>query len=382
MTRRRVFRVIVGLAALTFGISAPAGSGVASAGAPCSWEIQTSGGVPGQNTFIYGISARASDDVWAVGATYPGQESTFTEHWDGLTWTAVPSPNPHSAPATLLAVAAVSATEAWAVGTRRPNAGSITRNVIEHWTGSQWQVVPSPNRGSLSNALTAVTVVSSTDVWAVGYSSVPGGQRTLVEHWDGTNWSIVPSPNRGGEFNQLLGVSAVSSTDILAVGFRTHNDIARTLGEHWDGVGWTVVPTMNGSSHENRLTAVSAITGDAWAVGFRRPPVNAVYSDLIERWNGSDFTLVTSPLPRTNTFLHAVATVSGTLAWSAGSTGQLPLVEKWNGTAWSVDNSIQYPSGVDSAQFRAVSALSTGEVWAAGFTSDSGVAAPLIEHRC
>src|SRR5437764_621866 len=54
-----------------------------------------------------------------------------------------------------------------------------------------WSVVSSPNVGTSSNVLNGVAVVSANDVWAVGYYS--GG--TLIEHWDGTSWSVVPSPN-------------------------------------------------------------------------------------------------------------------------------------------------------------------------------------------
>src|SRR3954466_3149445 len=52
-----------------------------------------------------------------------------------------------------------------------------------------WNVVPSPNRGTLDNYLRGVTAVSANDIWAVGFYYNGSVQRTLTEHWDGTNWS-------------------------------------------------------------------------------------------------------------------------------------------------------------------------------------------------
>src|SRR5438046_2216605 len=65
-----------------------------------------------------------------------------------------------------------------------------------------WSVVSSPNPDTLSNVLKAVAVVTANNVWAVG------GQQghTLVEHWDGTSWSVVPSPDVSPCCNTLYGV--------------------------------------------------------------------------------------------------------------------------------------------------------------------------------
>jgi hypothetical protein len=58
-------------------------------------------------------------------------------------------------------------------------------------------------------------------MWAVGSFSVAAGTtvqgRTLVEHWNGSAWSVVPSPNVGGNDNLLNGVGAAAG-DVWAVG--------------------------------------------------------------------------------------------------------------------------------------------------------------------
>ena len=62
-------------------------------------------------------------------------------HWNGKTWTQVPSPNPSCSTCdSLYGVAAGSASSAWAVGT--VNAGGV---VVLHWNGSKWVNFTSAN---------------------------------------------------------------------------------------------------------------------------------------------------------------------------------------------------------------------------------------------
>ena len=83
------------------------------------------------------------------------------------------------------------------------------------------------------------------NVWAVGETTGVNGSfgtgQTLIEHWDGTSWSVVTSPNAGGgspsAANELLRVAAISANDIWAVGrfLDPNTNVYRTLTEHWDG---------------------------------------------------------------------------------------------------------------------------------------------------
>src|SRR3979409_1086140 len=59
------------------------------------------------------------------------------------------------------------------------------------------QKTPSPNpRG---NSLNAVAALSTADAWAVGYQNDNNlnGSRTLIQHWNGTSWMTVKSPDPG-----------------------------------------------------------------------------------------------------------------------------------------------------------------------------------------
>lgn len=62
-----------------------------------------------------------------------------------------------------------------------------------------------------------MTVLSATDAWAVGSYATAGNAftATLIEHWDGTAWQVMPSPNRlttpnRNTINVLNAVTAVA----------------------------------------------------------------------------------------------------------------------------------------------------------------------------
>ena len=72
------------------------------------------------------------------------------------------------APGSLAAVAATSATNAWAVGTET-GFTAHRKTVILHWNGSAWRVVATP----VVDGLSAVAVLSAHNAWAVGGSLAP-----------------------------------------------------------------------------------------------------------------------------------------------------------------------------------------------------------------
>src|SRR5947209_6377502 len=88
-------------------------------------------------------------------------------------------------------VAAVSTSDIWAVGNfSRSNSTSST--LIEHWNGSKWSIISSPNPGSISNGLGGIGAVSAGDIWAVGgFSNTTKSSQTLIIHWNGTHWSVI-----------------------------------------------------------------------------------------------------------------------------------------------------------------------------------------------
>src|SRR5437764_12683640 len=118
-----------------------------------AWQIIASPNGSGQVNELHSVSALAENDVWAVGVSYNTERtlgSTLIEHWNGSRWSVVPSPNPSSSVNMINAVAAVSANEVWAVGPARTSSDTV---LIRYGHGTERRKVLNPtNRIPLSNA--------------------------------------------------------------------------------------------------------------------------------------------------------------------------------------------------------------------------------------
>ena len=343
-------------------------SGVADCGP--AWQVMASPNVTSTDE-LHGVAALSDTDVWAVGYSYDGHNSTLIEHWDGSGWSIVLSPNLGS-DSVLLSVSAVSATDVWAVG-NGPDA-----TLTEHWDGTSWSIVPSPNGDTTSNSLHSVAAISANDVWAVGTYFTGIIHVSLIEHWNGSAWDVVRSPNVGGGDNVLNGVSAVSGSDIWAVGSSPDDELI----EHWNGSEWTIVPAL----HQGSLSAVAALSRtDVWAVGSDGRSGNN--STLAEHWNGRTWIVVPSPDVDQYNTLYSVSAISSNDVWAVGVhywiTGPHgppdethPLFEHWDGTAWSVMPSADTHS---KEYIYGVAAVSSTSVWVVGNTT-YGTQGTLIEH--
>src|SRR5438552_2830988 len=154
--------------------------------------------------FVCGVPATSASDGWAAGCTP-------IEHWNGTTWSIVTSPNTGG----LSGVTCTSPSDCWAVGSYRN--GFYNQTLIEHWNGTAWSIVTSPNTSTTqSNGLSGVTCTSASNCWAVGsyYNlSIIKTQphHTLTERCTGTALSIVTSPTTTTtDYNQLIDVAFAS----------------------------------------------------------------------------------------------------------------------------------------------------------------------------
>src|SRR5438876_4665369 len=99
-----------------------------------------------------------------------------------------------------------------------PLAGSITHShAASASSQASWSIVPSPNgNNSSGNAIQSLSVVSSNNIWALGYyDDSSNNVQQLIEHYDGTSWNLATPPALSS--GSLSSISAVSSNDIWVV---------------------------------------------------------------------------------------------------------------------------------------------------------------------
>jgi plastocyanin len=281
--------------------------------------------------YLRGVGGSSGTDVWAIGyqITRTGANKTLIEHYDGTSWTILPSPNPASLASYLSAVIAVAMNDVWAVGHYLDN-GGVYRTLVEHWDGTSWMIVSSPNAGNGDNALNGIAAASSNDIWAVGYqSSAPGASSsTLVLHFDGTSWTIVPSPNPGGLTSSLAGVVAMADGRIWAAGFYYDGTQGRTLLLHGDTSGFETVPGEDFPSEGNVLNGIAASgSGDIFAAGYHYPNGTSDYQGLIEHYDGTQWRRVSSAQGASYTYLSGITAQPGGAAWAVGNTLTATIAE-------------------------------------------------------
>jgi alpha-tubulin suppressor-like RCC1 family protein len=320
---------------------------------PSPWNVvPTPGFAPRDITDLElnAVSASGPDSAWAVGTNEVSSQQPLAEEWTGKSWTAPAVPSPAGAGESILnGVDDLGAKDAWAVGTSETAFGTSQRTLIEHWNGTKWTIVPSPDPETGSGAFDELNAISGTgpdNLWAAGsFSDGSDFIALLVEHWNGHTWSFIQPPTElATQFGDAITV--ISAKNVWVVG---DTGSKPTVTAHWNGKTWTEpqAPFPQNGNEVNQLTGVSAAgPDDVWASGYS---INApgAQSDVpyMLHWTGSAWTMVTVPNPGTvGSVLRGTTVVSPTDVWSVGITdeddgGLLSLIEHFNGSTWTVSPS-------------------------------------------
>ncbi len=306
-----------------------------------AWNLVASANAASSWNSLNAVTCVSASDCWAVGEyDVPGvnQQASLIEQYNGTAWSVVPSPNPGQYYNVLYGVACSSASTCWAVGWEE---GSAPQSLIEEYSGGSWSLVSSPDPGEV-NWLYGITCVNANDCWAVGQYQTPPSHivTELIVQWNGSSWTSVTGANASGG-PQLNGVACVSTTDCWAVGEADNGNTLLPLVEQYNGTSWSVVASPNPGGTYNYLNSVACVTAsECWATGYYvgSPGDNA----LIEQYNGTTWAIVSSPSPNYDNFLQSVVCLTATNCWTVGygdigpGNDDLPLVEQYNGTSWSV----------------------------------------------
>lgn len=357
--------VVVSMVGWPPASAAPAGSG-------STWRIVASPSKPDVGQSLVAVTAVSASDAWAVGDVYDratGEEVPLTQHWNGRAWSVVPTPAVPHRYHRLQAVAAASATDVWAMGYTIDDFTYEWHALVLHWNGAAWSIVPQADPGVGFSDLTGVVARSPSDVWAAGYAgSSQADFATFVEHWDGSNWARVATPSPG-VYAALSGLSFSAADDGWATGYYREGNDYETLALHWDGSAWAEVETPNRAN--SWLSAVVAVAGDdVWATGYSQLD-SAKQIPLVEHWDGTGWTISEAPGPLGfYNNLSSVAEAAPNALAAAGTVNNRgeyrPFVVEYDGSAWT-RSKVPEPPGRESFLY-GVAPDGAGGFWAVGYS--------------
>jgi hypothetical protein len=196
--------------------------------------------------YFYGASQDAPNDAWVVGTQWLTNQQVencecplIVHYGGGKTWFVENPPLPQGiAYGIVYGVLALSPKNVWAVGSQNSVApsGYTNTTLIYHFDGNSWTIVPSPTTPGMN--LNGIVANSPKDMYAFGFVSADDelAFNTLVLHWDGNEWKVIPSPNPGkhppsGWYDELSAGVVPSPGNVWIFGFQTGQ---KTLALHTD----------------------------------------------------------------------------------------------------------------------------------------------------
>jgi len=282
----------------------------------------------------------------------------------GWSFRTAPLPSTGNPFGELASIACATATKCFAVGDYWD--GSNLQALVSRWDGHNWARIAAPQPGARS-ALTGISCPSTTRCFAVGSASGSTARRTLIVMWNGAGWKVLPSPTphpHGPAVDDLSAIACTSANNCIAVGlsgdrYNAH-DLASPLALRWDGKNWTVVPvpTPAGSEGHVQLAAIACASPTVcFATGTYHDNSLGRTTALIERWNGSTWSIVTSYPPKANrdSALTGISCPSANACFAIGGqtfspfTTHATLFGRWSGNAWSFTKIPNTPFGVQQA---------------------------------
>jgi hypothetical protein len=254
---------------------------------------------------------------------------------NSATWTRVASP-PAVRPLRtgLDAVACSTTSSCIAVGSMQALSSTP---LVEKWDGAHWvaQATPALGNGTYGS-LSAVVCASASTCFAVGLRSAPGwGHGTpLVEQWDGAHWVLVSVPVPGGaNVASLSSVSCGSATSCTAVGeYDTATDFGRLI-EHWDGSSWSLQSSPSPSPvHQSWFHSVSCGSPTTCTAVGTTFGAGSKMGEVVEQWNGTQWS-ITSAFAHSGWGLDSVSCFDSWHCLAVGGGNNLAM--RGEGSAWT-----------------------------------------------
>jgi hypothetical protein len=325
-----------------------------------AWQLQALATPEGAlTTFVSSVSCSAADACTLVGTYLTGsQQLGLAERWNGFAWAQQTVPTPGSRPFMILAgVSCSSASACTAVGGAASQTKAAPVAVV--WNGTKWKVQPTPEEpGGFLGAVSCAAANSCTAVGAPGLASGSaalgsgaGGLRSRATGLPGAALALPPGATsllrpgaRSVPRPGLLGdAPRVSSLGAAAAAKLAGQDGA--TGLRFGPAGTLGAAGRLGSSAMYRAAATLSRLATAGS-----PPSASL--TLVEHWDGNSWTVQPTPGFTGAAFAQAIGVSCGspTMCFATGlyddnSVGkELPLLEQYNGTRWSIQP-IPAPAG-------------------------------------
>ena len=349
----------------SYGSKAPPAGGTISSGLTEEHKISAmvEGLQPG-TTYHYQLVATNSK-----GTTPAGPDLTFTTP----VWSIQPTPNASEAYGSLftgIGCEPSSTNMCMAVGGSFPERlAEINKPLAARWNGSSWTLTsPEVPGGATASRLSDVACPSTNSCTAVGKYSTASGTFGLIELWNGASWAVQPSANPSGATNTALqGTSCASTSACVAVGSAVIGGVTTAIIERWNGSLWSLdtVPAPSGAKMSEFRSVDCVSASSCMAVGQYQNSEGWKRS-LSAIWNGGSWELKSMPEPAgvSNSGLNDLD-CSGAMVCTAGggyyvptSSVQRTLIERWTGTGWTLQESPN-PPGSETSVLNGVACTSS-----------------------
>ena len=318
-------------------------------------------------------SCVGTDFCFAVGYVPDSSDGTvpYSELWNGNKWISetVPSPGLGGSGNWLTSVSCTSPTACTAIG----------QDFAEQWNGTVWsQEAFQPL--TIASALSCSTATACIAVGGV-YRVPSQGTRPGAVYWNGVSWVYQPIFAAADSYTNVLDAVSCTAVQVcMAVGYQTNvssSGYQHPLAVELDGTSWNLSHTVavNDRSNISELTGLSCASIN-WcvAVGYRSTDGDwgqeGVYQPLVERWDGTAWTVQSTPVIQAPSGgqLAAVSCTSSVacIAIGKGSTSGGFLAEQWNGISWRIQTTPLATESVDTVD--AISCDAVNACVAAGDT--------------
>jgi hypothetical protein len=226
---------------------------------------------------------------------------------------------------------------------------------------------------------------------AVGASSSQKGDQSLAEQWNGSDWSLVATPVPVPAAPQVLeGISCSGVAFCVAVGLAQSpvTGAALPLIEQWNGSSWSPM-TSAAAAAGGELLGISCV-GSSFCMADGYVKGDSSTQDLSEQWNGSTWSVVAVPTPvaAVGGGLVGLSCVGPSLCVATGlnlttvdNASGTPQVQLWNGQSWTPETSPSTGASGDLTLLYGVSCVAHQACMSVGSDTDNnaGTSVTLAE---